>query len=54
MVGKIKGHAEYRNKEEQILNVGIVPTRKGKIILPDVEIGNMKGEWKHPVILEIP
>lgn len=53
VVGKVKGQVGYKNKEEQLLEVGIVPVRTGKIILPDVEIDNKRGEWKHPLILDV-
>ena len=53
VVGKIKGQVGYRCKEGQVLDVGIIPTRVGKIVLPDVEIDGKKGEWKHPLILEV-
>lgn len=53
MVGKIKGHLEYADPEKRVLALWLIPTKRGKIVLPDIHINDKKGRWNQPMIIDI-
>lgn len=43
MIGKVKGRVQYKSIGSKVINLKLIPVRKGKIVLPDILIDNKKG-----------
>lgn len=48
LVGKIEGVIEYMSEsKDRLLDLWLIPTKKGLISLPEISINSKKGVWQN-------